>query len=142
MTNLHTILRAQRGRYLWGVAIGEGSLLSWHVGEPHLHVEMARAADGLERRIAEPRGRWQVEVLDGEVQLQTAVGAATLGSDLEPPEGAGSLLEHLEGQALVTCELGDALTLRFDLEAELVVGGSRAWVRSVGPEGEGEWMRE
>lgn len=139
MTRLETILRAQRGRYLWGVRSGEGSLLSWHVGDPHLHVEMGRTPDGVDQRFAEARGHWQVEILDGQLRIATPVGAATLDGDAAAPESVGALLAHFEGQALVSFELGEALALRFDLEAEFVLGGRRAWVRVSGPEGEAEW---
>ncbi|MBO6937001.1 MAG: hypothetical protein JJ863_18665 [Deltaproteobacteria bacterium] len=142
MVPLQTILRAQRGRYLWGLRVGEGSLLSWQVGDAHLHVEMGRSVDGLDQRFAEPRGKWQVEVLDGEVLLKTPAGSGTIRAEEAPSEELEELLELLEGQALVSCELGESLALRFDLEAELVVSGARAWVRSVGPEGEGEWNAE
>jgi hypothetical protein len=139
VTKMHEILNAQRGRYLWGVTIGEGSLLSWQVGEPHLHLAMDRTWDGLERRSAEPRGRWQVAILDGEVALTTPAGELTLSGTEEPLADAGEVLALFEGQALVGCEIGGELTLRFDLESELVVRGPHALVRVVGPEGEAEW---
>lgn len=136
---MHEILRAQRGRYLWGVTIGEGSLLSWQVGEPHLHVAMDRTREGLESRSAEPKGRWQVAVLDGDVALSTPAGILTLSGAEALPEEGDELLGLFEGQALVASEIGEALTLRFDLESELRVSGPHALVRVVGPEGEVEW---
>ncbi len=139
MTKVHEILRAQRGRYLWGVTIGEGALLSWQVGDPHLHVALDRGRDGLERRSAEPKGRWQVAILDGEVTLATPVGTLELSGSEALPEDGDEVLAHFEGQALVGCEVGDELILRFDLESELSVSGPHALVRVVGPEGEAEW---
>jgi len=139
VTKVREILRAQRGRYLWGVTIGEGSLLSWQVGEPHLHVAMDRTGHGFESRSAEPKGRWQVAILDGEVTLATPAGILALSGAEELPEETDERLGLFEGQALVGCEVGDELVLRFDLDGELRVSGPHALARVVGPEGEAEW---
>ena len=141
MTSLHTLLREQRGRYVWGVRAGDESLLSWQVGDPHLHLEPGRTPEGFERRWAELRGRWQVAVLDGRARLGGPLGDLELTAEGEDHEDADEHLEFLAGQALVDFDLEPTrLVLRFDLGCELEISGEYALVRaSAGDDRVAEW---
>ena len=115
-------LRATRGRYVWGVRTGDGALLSWEAGEPSLHVEMARSDAGVEVRTVRPRGRWQVAILEGDIQLTAGGYRIDLGTDPRKREA----LDCFEGQALIGFAFhAGALTLRFDLDAVIEVSQPR-----------------
>ena len=146
MTSVHTLLRQQRGRYLWGVRLRDESLLSWQVGDPHLHLEPGRTVEGFECRFAAVGGRWQVAVLDGSVLLRTPLGVLDLRPDGDfdqVADEAGPHLGYLQGQALVAAEIQPTrILLRFDLETELELSGEHALLRVSRGDQTAEWTSE
>ncbi|MEM9067405.1 MAG: hypothetical protein AAGE52_02835 [Myxococcota bacterium] len=116
--NLATLFDPVRGRYGWGVRIGEGSLLRIELGPPTLEVDEA-FVEGAHHRSVTVRGRWQLALLECSFSLMTAIGEVHEGSERDALFEAA---EHLSGQALLDVIDEDPATrFTFDLGAELCV---------------------
>lgn len=110
-----------RGRYLWDLRAGDGSLLAFEAGQPLLAVVEWSDAEGRDRRSVRARGQYSFALHEGVVSLHDAEGYPLDPGDPED-------LDLLGGQAIVLAShADDTLRLELDLGGTIELKGALVW---------------